>query len=133
MGCYGIGVSRIVAAAVEQNNDDNGMILPDSIAPFELVIIPIGINKSETVKSVATKTYEALKKIGIDVLLDDRDMRPGIMFAESDLMGIPHRLVIGEKSLADGEVEYKSRTMENPEKIKLTDIEDHLKSKIELD
>lgn len=127
MGCYGIGVSRIVAAAVEQNNDDNGMILPQSIAPFEVVIIPIGINKSDLVKNECLKIYHSLKENNFDVLLDDRDLRPGIMFAESDLIGIPHRIVVGEKSLNLGEVEYKGRKDQEAYNISLNDVVGNLK------
>lgn len=127
MGCYGIGVSRIVAAAVEQNNDDNGMILPQSIAPFEVVIIPIGINKSDLVKNECLKIYHSLKENNFDVLLDDRDLRPGIMFAESDLIGIPHRIVVGEKSLNLGEVEYKGRKDQEAYNISLNDVVENLK------
>ena len=127
MGCYGIGVSRIVAAAVEQNNDDNGMILPQSIAPFEVVIIPIGINKSDLVKNECLKIYHSLKENNFDVLLDDRDLRPGIMFAESDLIGIPHRIVVGEKSLNLGEVEYKGRKDQEACNISLNDVVENLK------
>jgi prolyl-tRNA synthetase len=127
MGCYGIGVSRIVAAAVEQNNDDNGMILPQSIAPFEVVIIPIGMNKSDLVKNECLKIYHLLKENNFDVLLDDRDLRPGIMFAESDLIGIPHRIVVGEKSLNQGEVEYKGRKNQEAYNITLNDVVENLK------
>jgi len=127
MGCYGIGVSRIVAAAVEQNNDDNGMILPQSIAPFEVVIIPIGMNKSDLVKNECLKIYHLLKENNFDVLLDDRDLRPGIMFAESDLIGIPHRIVVGEKSLNQGEVEYKGRKNQETFNITLNDVVENLK------
>ena len=127
MGCYGIGVSRIVAAAVEQNNDDNGMILPQSIAPFEVVIIPIGINKSDLVKNECLKIYHSLKENNFDVLLDDRDLRPGIMFAESDLIGIPHRIVVGEKSLNLGKVEYKGRKDQEACNISLNDVVENLK------
>ncbi|MDO8961699.1 MAG: proline--tRNA ligase [Methylophilus sp.] len=109
MGCYGIGVSRIVGAAIEQGNDDKGIIFPLSMAPFEVVICPIGMDKSEQVKTAAFQLYADLKAKGIDVLLDDRNERPGVMFAESDLMGIPHRIVIGDRGLAEGKVEYKSR------------------------
>ena len=109
MGTYGIGISRIVAAAIEQNFDDNGIIWPQSIAPFEIVITTIGYNKSELVQATADKLYDDLRAAGIDALLDDRKERPGIMFADSDLIGIPHRVVIGEKSLERGEVEYKGR------------------------
>ena len=130
MGCYGIGVSRIVAAAVEQNNDDNGMILPQSIAPFEVIIIPIGMNKSDLVKNECLKIYHLLKENNFDVLLDDRDLRPGIMFAESDLIGIPHRIVVGEKSLNLGEVEYKRRKDQEAYNISLNDVVENLKKVI---
>jgi len=130
MGCYGIGVSRIVAAAIEQNNDENGMILPKSIAPFELIIVPIGYHKNDNVRTQANKIYEDLLESGIDVILDDRDARPGIMFAESDLIGIPNRLVIGEKSLNENKVEFKSRTESNPEMINVPDLIQFINSKI---
>ncbi|MEK9686168.1 MAG: proline--tRNA ligase [Methylophilaceae bacterium] len=130
MGCYGIGVSRIVAAAIEQNNDENGMILPKSIAPFELIIVPIGYHKNDNVRTQANKIYADLLESGIDVILDDRDARPGIMFAESDLIGIPNRLVIGEKSLNENKVEFKSRTESNPEMINIPDLIQFIKSKI---
>jgi len=130
MGCYGIGVSRIVAAAIEQNNDENGMILPKSIAPFELIIVPIGYHKNDNVRTQANKIYADLLESGIDVILDDRDARPGIMFAESDLIGIPNRLVIGEKSLNENKVEFKSRTEPNPEMINVPDLIQFIKSKI---
>ncbi|HEY8555039.1 MAG TPA: proline--tRNA ligase [Burkholderiales bacterium] len=109
MGCYGIGVSRVVAAAIEQNHDANGIIWPDAIAPFRAVIVPIGYHKSTDVRAAAEKLYEELGAAGIDVLLDDRDERAGVMFADMDLIGIPHRLVIGEKGLAKGTIEYKRR------------------------
>jgi prolyl-tRNA synthetase len=110
MGCYGIGVSRIVGAAIEQGNDERGIIFPKSMAPFEVVICAIGIEKSEAVKAAANKLHDDLQAAGVDVLLDDRGERPGVMFAEAHLMGIPHRLVIGERGLAEGNVEYKGRT-----------------------
>lgn len=122
MGCYGIGVSRIVGAAIEQNYDEKGIIFPLSMAPFSVVICPIGMDKSEQVKNVAHQLYEDCKKMGIDVLLDDRGERPGIMFAESDLMGIPHRIVIGERGLAEGQVEYKARASGEAKNIALVDI-----------
>ncbi len=130
MGCYGIGVSRIVAAAIEQNNDENGMILPKSIAPFELIIVPIGYHKNDNVRTQANKIYADLLESGIDVILDDRDARPGIMFAESDLIGIPNRLVIGEKSLNENKVEFKSRSESNSEMINVPDLIQFIKSKI---
>jgi prolyl-tRNA synthetase len=122
MGCYGIGVSRIVGAAIEQGNDNRGIIFPSSMAPFSVVICPIGLDKSDVVKSTANQLYEALLAAGVDVLLDDRGERPGVMFAEADLMGIPHRLVIGERGLAEGMVEYKARTSEDAQSILLADV-----------
>ena len=110
MGCYGIGVSRIVGAAIEQGNDEKGIIFPASMAPFFVAICAIGYDKSEAVKLAANQLHDKLLAAGIDVLLDDRGERPGVMFAEADLMGIPHRLVIGERGLAEAVVEYKART-----------------------
>jgi prolyl-tRNA synthetase len=121
MGCYGIGVSRIVGAAIEQGSDEKGIIFPISMAPFELVICPIGMDKSENVKNTANEIYENCKKMGIDVLLDDRGERPGVMFAESDLMGIPHRIVVGERGLAEGNVEYKARTASEAQNLLVSD------------
>ena len=109
MGCYGIGVSRIVAAAIEQNHDDRGLIWSDSIAPFRVVIVPIGMQKSDEVRQTAERIYDELRDLGIDVLLDDRNERPGVMFADMDLIGIPHRLVIGDRGLKNSVVEYKYR------------------------
>ena len=122
MGCYGIGVSRIVGAAIEQYNDEKGIIFPLSMAPFALVICPIGMDKSELVKTTAIKLYDDCKKAGIDVLLDDRGERPGVMFAESELIGIPHRIVIGERGLAEGNVEYKARTTVEAQNLLVNDV-----------
>ena len=122
MGCYGIGITRIVAAAIEQNNDPRGIIWPEAIAPFQLVITPIGYQKSEQVKALADQLYNDLSELGVEVLLDDRKERPGIMFADADLMGIPHRLVIGEKSLANNEVEYKSRRSDDSENVPTAEL-----------
>ena len=122
MGCYGIGVSRIVGAAIEQISDEKGIIFPQNIAPFELVICPIGMDKSELVKNTAEKLYADCKNAGIDVLLDDRYERPGVMFAESDLMGIPHRIVVGERGLVEGKIEYKSRIKNETQAVLLADI-----------
>jgi prolyl-tRNA synthetase len=122
MGCYGIGVSRVVAAAIEQNHDDHGIVWPHSIAPFEVVIIPIGLHKSENVERAAQNVYKALLDAGFDVLLDDRNERPGVMFAESDLIGIPHRLVIGERGLAKGAVEYKGRSQADARELPLDEV-----------
>jgi prolyl-tRNA synthetase len=110
MGCYGIGVSRIVGAAIEQGNDDRGIILPPAIAPFAVCIVPMGYHKSEAVKAAADQLYADLRKTGVDVVLDDRNERPGVMFADMELIGIPHRVVIGERGLKDGQFEYKGRT-----------------------
>lgn len=126
MGCYGIGVSRIVAASIEQNHDDNGIIWPSSIAPFECVIVPIGYNKSEQVKNFCDDLYQQLKDAGVDVLLDDRNERPGIMFADADLIGYPHRFTVGEKSLANNAIEYKARTDHQATDIALDDLPQHI-------
>ncbi|HMV53907.1 MAG TPA: proline--tRNA ligase [Rhodocyclaceae bacterium] len=109
MGCYGIGVSRIVGAAIEQNFDERGIIWPQAIAPFELAIVPVGYHKSAAVREAADKLYAELTAAGHDVLLDDRDERPGVMFADCELIGIPHRVVIGERGLKDGKAEYQAR------------------------
>ena len=109
MGCYGIGVTRIAGAAIEQRHDEKGIIWPDAIAPFEAVICPMGYAKSEAVRQAADDLYEALKSRGVDVILDDRDMRPGVMFAEWELIGVPHRIVVGDRGLKSGEVEYAHR------------------------
>ena len=109
MGCYGIGVSRIVAAAIEQNYDDRGIVFPRAMAPFGVAIVPIGWGKSEQVRAEASKLHDELATAGVDVLLDDRDERPGVMFADMELIGLPQRIVIGERGLKTGEVEYKLR------------------------
>ena len=110
MGCYGIGVTRIAAAAIEQNNDDGGIIWPESIAPFQICIVPIGYHKSESVKTKCDELYKNLTQDGYEVLLDDRSERPGVMFAGMDLIGIPHRVVIGERGLKSGAIEYRARS-----------------------
>jgi prolyl-tRNA synthetase len=109
MGCYGIGVSRIVAAAIEQNHDDKGIIWPASMAPFQLAIVPLNMHKSEAVASCAEQLYQQLQDAGVDVLLDDRNERPGVKFADMELIGIPHRIVIGDRALAEDNIEYKGR------------------------
>ncbi|AKR44009.1 proline--tRNA ligase [Methylophilus sp. TWE2] len=130
MGCYGIGVSRIVGAAIEQGNDDKGIIFPLSMAPFSVVICPIGLDKSETVKQAAFDLYAQLQQAGVNVLLDDRGERPGVMFAESDLMGIPHRVVIGDRGLAEGKIEYKGRTDAEAQNLQVTDCLAFLRDKL---
>ncbi|HEX4331817.1 MAG TPA: proline--tRNA ligase [Usitatibacter sp.] len=109
MGCYGIGVTRIVAAAIEQNHDDKGIIWPDPMAPFQVAVIPLGYRKSEAVKAAAEKLYAELEAAGIDAFLDDRDERAGVLLADQELIGIPHRIVVGERGLKEGVVEYQHR------------------------
>ena len=109
MGCYGIGITRVVAAAIEQNHDASGIIWPQSLAPFQVVLVPINYQKSTRVQETADALYQAFNAAGIDVLLDDRDARPGVKFADSELLGIPHRLVIGERTLNAGKLEYRHR------------------------
>ena len=117
MGCYGIGVSRIAAAVIEQSHDQGGMIWPQAVAPFELVILPINLQKSERVRAAAEQLYQQLREAGVDVLMDDRGQRPGVMFADADLIGIPHRVVIGERGLDAGNYEYKHRRDEDSQDI----------------
>jgi prolyl-tRNA synthetase len=123
MGCYGIGVSRIVAAAIEQNYDERGIMLPVAMAPFQVAIAPIGYKKSEAVRNAAEQLYAELTAAGnIEVLMDDRDERPGVMFADLELIGIPHRIVIGERGLKEGMVEYKGRRDAEAQQVPLQDI-----------
>jgi prolyl-tRNA synthetase len=119
MGCYGIGVTRVVAAAVEQNHDERGIVFPRPIAPFEVALVPIGYHKSAAVREAADRLYDGLAAAGIEVLLDDRDERPGVLFADMDLIGIPHRVVLSERSLAAGSVEYKARRDDKPRDLAL--------------
>ncbi|BCB28042.1 proline--tRNA ligase [Sulfurimicrobium lacus] len=130
MGCYGIGVSRIVAAAIEQNHDARGIIWPPSIAPYELAIVPIGMGRSELVKDTVNKLYADLKAAGIEVLLDDRDERPGVMFADMELVGIPHRIVVGERGLKEGNLEYQGRRDEKAQAIALNSVLEFVQSKL---
>jgi len=109
MGCYGIGITRIVGSAIEQGNDDKGIVFPTAIAPFEVVIVPMGYHKSEVVRSAADKLRDDLLAAGVDAILDDRDERPGVMFADWELIGVPHRVVIGDRGLKEGKFEYKGR------------------------
>ena len=130
MGCYGIGVSRIVGAAIEQGNDDKGIILPPAIAPFEVCLVPMGYHKSEAVKAAADQLYGELKAAGVDVVLDDRNERPGVMFADMELIGIPHRVVIGERGLKEGQLEYKGRRDAEPTMIAQADALSVIKGKL---
>ena len=109
MGCYGIGITRIVGAAIEQNNDDNGIIWPDPLAPFDVVLVPINMHRSAEVREAAEALYAELSETGLEVLFDDRDVRPGVKFADAELIGVPHRLVVSERGLAANELEYRHR------------------------
>jgi prolyl-tRNA synthetase len=130
MGCYGIGVTRVVAAAIEQNHDANGIIWPEAIAPFQVILVPINYQKSTQVQETADSLYLNFNAAGIDVLLDDRDARPGVKFADSELMGIPHRLVIGERGLAAGNLEYRHRSETESTEIPLTDPVGYIRHKL---
>ena len=130
MGCYGIGVSRVVAAAIEQNHDANGILWPDAIAPFQVVLVPINYQKSTRIQEVADSMYEQFNAAGIDVLLDDRDARPGVKFADSELLGIPHRIVIGERGLAAGTLEYRHRSETESTEIPATDPVGYIRDKL---
>ncbi len=122
MGCYGIGITRVVAAAIEQNHDNNGIQWTRSIAPFEVVIVPINAAKSEAVKAASEKLYQELQEQGFDVLIDDRPLRPGVMFADMELIGIPHRVVVSDKLLPDNKLEYRNRRAEESEVIDYADV-----------
>lgn len=130
MGCYGIGVTRVVAAAIEQNHDDRGIIWPDAIAPFQVAILPMNMQKSFRVKDAAETLYETLRAKGIDVILDDRKERPGVMFADMELIGVPYQVVIGDRNLDAEELEYKNRRTGEKLMIKQSDIVEHLLSQI---
>ena len=130
MGCYGIGVSRIVAAAIEQNHDDSGIVWPPPIAPFHLVITPIQYHKDAEVRAISDRLYGQLQSLGIEVLLDDRDLRAGVLFADADLLGIPHRLTVGHQDLKSKRLEYKMRKRKKPEKIALDACLDELSRRI---
>jgi prolyl-tRNA synthetase len=122
MGCYGIGVTRIAAAAIEQNHDERGIVFPAAIAPFEVSLVPIGYHKSAAVREAAERLYGELAAAGFDVLLDDRDERPGVLFADMDLIGIPHRVVLSERGLAAGSAEYKGRRDEKPQDLPVKEV-----------
>ncbi|RDH90356.1 MAG: proline--tRNA ligase [endosymbiont of Seepiophila jonesi] len=130
MGCYGIGVSRVVAATIEQHHDDKGICWPAGLAPFQVAICPMKMNKSHRVREAVEQLYEAFETAGIEVLLDDRNVRPGFMFADMELIGIPHRIVVGERSLDEGNVEYRARTASENSFIPLDEILDHIKGQL---
>lgn len=132
MGCYGIGVTRILGAAIEQNHDERGIIWPDSIAPFAVVLCPIGMDRSEEVKAAATQLHDELQALGVDVLLDDRGERPGAMFADWELVGVPHRVVLSDRGLKEGQVEYQGRRDAEATKLALSEVLGHLKGKLKL-
>jgi len=130
MGCYGIGVTRIVAAAIEQNHDERGIIWPEPIAPFQVVLVPLGLQKSARVGEVADRLYAQLTAAGIEVLYDDRDARPGVKFADAELLGIPHRVVIGERGLEAGKLEYRNRRDTESQEFPLDDALKFIRSRL---
>jgi prolyl-tRNA synthetase len=130
MGCYGIGVTRVVAASIEQNHDARGIIWPDAIAPFQLVVVPLNAGKSPRVKETAERLYNELLAAGVDVLLDDRDERPGVKFADCELIGIPHRLVVGDRGLEAGKLEYRHRRAEAAEEFPAADAMSFIRGKL---
>ncbi|HJS77015.1 MAG TPA: proline--tRNA ligase [Burkholderiales bacterium] len=130
MGCYGIGVTRIVAAAIEQNHDGRGIVFPAPIAPFQACLVPIGYHKSPPVRDAAERLYGEMLQAGIDVLMDDREERPGVLFADMELVGIPHRVVLSERGLAAGNAEYKGRRDDKPQDLKLDAAVDFLRQRL---
>jgi len=130
MGCYGIGITRVVAACIEQNFDDKGIMWPLALAPFEIALIPLNYEKSEAVRTATDKLYNELKMAGIDVIMDDRAMRPGVKFADAELIGLPHRVVIGDRGLDSGTLEYRDRRAEANEDMPLEGALDFIKTKL---
>ncbi|ELB2279934.1 proline--tRNA ligase [Vibrio sp. OY15] len=130
MGCYGIGITRVVAAAIEQNHDKYGIIWPDAIAPFQVAIVPMNMHKSEEVKEAAEKLYAELTAMGIEVLFDDRKERPGVMFSDMELIGVPHTIIIGDRSMKEGNFEYKNRATGEKTAVAMTDIVEHVKAQL---
>ena len=130
MGCYGIGITRLPAAAIEQNNDARGIIWPDAIAPFTVVICPIGADRSPDVKAAAEKLHDELAADGVDVLLDDRGERPGAMFADWELIGVPHRVVISDRGLKEGQLEYQHRRDAAATKVAAGEVSSFVKGRL---
>jgi prolyl-tRNA synthetase len=130
MGCYGIGVTRVVAAAIEQNHDERGIIWPDPMAPFIVAVIPLGFHKSEGVRNEAEKLYAQLRAAGIEAILDDRNERPGVLLADQELIGIPHRVVIGERGLKEGAVEYQHRRDATATKVRIAEVAAFVRSRL---
>jgi prolyl-tRNA synthetase len=128
MGCYGIGVTRVVAAAIEQNYDQRGILWPAAMTPFQVFIAPIGIQKNAEVRARAEAIHDQLVARGVEVLLDDRDERPGVMFADQELIGIPHRIVVSERGLKEGQLEYQARADNKVHKLDLQNALQHLQS-----
>jgi len=130
MGCYGIGISRVVAAAIEQNHDARGIIWPNNLAPFQVALCPMNLHKSERLKAAVETLYQDLQAAGIEVLLDDRKVRPGFMFSDMELIGIPHVLVISDRGLDAGTVEYKARTAKDNNEIPMASVLAFLQEKL---
>jgi prolyl-tRNA synthetase len=130
MGCYGIGVTRLLGAAIEQHHDDKGIIWPDAIAPFEVVICPLGYDRNEAVKAAADRLHAELIEAGIDAVLDDRGERPGVMFADWELIGVPHRITVGDRGLKENNVEYQHRRDEKATNVPIAVISHLVKSKV---
>jgi prolyl-tRNA synthetase len=130
MGCYGIGVTRIVAAAIEQNHDERGIIWPDPIAPFLVVLVPLNQHKSPRVRETADRLYEELTAAGIEVLYDDRDARPGVKFADAELLGIPHRIVVSDRGIEAGKLEYRHRRDTESQEFPATDALQFVRSRL---
>ena len=130
MGCYGMGITRLPAAAIEQNHDTRGIIWPDAIAPFTVVICPVGMDRSEAVRQAAESLHAELLAAGVDVILDDRGERPGVMFADWELIGVPHRVTIGERGLKEGQVEYQHRRDEIATKVAADGIAAFVKARL---
>ncbi len=130
MGCYGIGISRVVAAAIEQNHDGKGIIWPTNLAPFQVALCPMNMHKSERLKVAAEQLYQDLQAVGIEVLFDDRKVRAGFMFSDMELIGIPHCIILGDRGLDTGTVEYKGRTAQENEEIPMAELIDFLKEKL---
>jgi prolyl-tRNA synthetase len=130
MGCYGIGITRILGAAIEQNFDDKGIIWPASIAPFEIVLCPMGYDRSEAVKAETDRLYEGLLAAGADVIVDDRGERPGVMFADWELIGVPHRIVVGDRGLKEGKLEYQGRRDAAATPVPVAEMLDFIKAKL---
>ena len=131
MGCYGIGITRVLGAAIEQNNDARGMIWPDALAPFSVVVCPIGYDRSESVRTAADGVYAQLKDLGIDAILDDRGERPGAMFADWELIGVPHRIVLSDRGLKESKVECQGRRDPEPSSVPLAEVPAFLKAKLD--